>query len=471
MEYLIRFAQAHETFRRPEIQALATLAGVDVEFLSYDQFSPYAIVKVQDERAARALIERSVLAKDIIEIWGQGTTYDELHADVRRRTSDRWAAFNDVSFRFTVDSYALKRSQREKRDIIQSFAYLGFDGPIRMKDPDEDFWVLEEHTSDLEIARTNPGAVSSDQDQTTQSMQIGQLEKIYFGRWIASGSRDLVAKYDLKKRRYISTTSMDAELSLVTANMALAAPGKVFFDPFVGTGSFCVAAAHYGALTLGSDIDPRSFRGKEEMSKGKPMALMLNFQQYGLESRFLDTFTSDLTNTPLRDVPLLDGIVCDPPYGVREGLRVLGLRDGRKDEIFVDGVPAHLKPGYIAPKRPYGFEAMLRDILNFASRTLVVGGRLSMWMPTASDEDIELEIPTHPNLEVVSVCVQPFNNWSRRLITYSRLPEGVVAENKFIRQRQDNPNGVSADDLNAFRRKYFMKNSKKDTKTPVQTQD
>lgn len=38
MEYLIRFAQAHETFRRPEIQALATLAGINVEFLFYDQY-------------------------------------------------------------------------------------------------------------------------------------------------------------------------------------------------------------------------------------------------------------------------------------------------------------------------------------------------------------------------------------------------------------------------------------------------
>lgn len=62
---------------------------------------------------------------------------------------------------------------------------------------------------------------------------------------------------------------------------------------------------------------------------------------------------------------------------------------------------------------------MLRDILNFASRTLVVGGRLSMWMPTASDEDIELEIPTHPNLEVVSVCVQPFNNCQYITVVYT----------------------------------------------------
>lgn len=38
MEYLIRFAQVHETFRRPEIEALATLAGVDIEFVHYDPY-------------------------------------------------------------------------------------------------------------------------------------------------------------------------------------------------------------------------------------------------------------------------------------------------------------------------------------------------------------------------------------------------------------------------------------------------
>jgi tRNA (guanine10-N2)-methyltransferase len=36
MEYLIRFAQCHENFRKPEIQALATLVGADIEFLSYN---------------------------------------------------------------------------------------------------------------------------------------------------------------------------------------------------------------------------------------------------------------------------------------------------------------------------------------------------------------------------------------------------------------------------------------------------
>lgn len=54
---------------------------------------------------------------------------------------------------------------------------------------------------------------------------------------------------------------------------------------------------------------------------------------------------------------------------------------------------------------------MIDDILFFASNTLVPGGRLSFWMPTANEEQDakEFEIPQHPNLELVSVCTQPFN--------------------------------------------------------------
>jgi len=35
MEYLIRFSQSHETFRLPEIQALAVIEGVDLKVVSY----------------------------------------------------------------------------------------------------------------------------------------------------------------------------------------------------------------------------------------------------------------------------------------------------------------------------------------------------------------------------------------------------------------------------------------------------
>lgn len=35
MEFLIRFSQTHETFRLPEIEALALIEGVDLEVVSY----------------------------------------------------------------------------------------------------------------------------------------------------------------------------------------------------------------------------------------------------------------------------------------------------------------------------------------------------------------------------------------------------------------------------------------------------
>ncbi len=37
MEFLIRFVQIHETFRKPEIEALAALANINVEFLIYGE--------------------------------------------------------------------------------------------------------------------------------------------------------------------------------------------------------------------------------------------------------------------------------------------------------------------------------------------------------------------------------------------------------------------------------------------------
>ncbi|KAL1958613.1 hypothetical protein VTO42DRAFT_4210 [Malbranchea cinnamomea] len=455
MDYLIRFAQVHESFRKPEIQALATLANIHVEFLVYSDDSPFCIVRLQDETEARKLIARSILAKGIYELWGQGKTYRELHDDVRRRTADKWGDYLTMSFKFSFDSYRGKRSPKERNSLIQSFAFLGFQGPIIMVNPDEEFCIFEEYSR----------AAWEEQDKATakgyrESPPKLEPRQLYFGRWLSKGSREAMDYYDLKKRRYISTTSMDAELALITANMALADEDKVFFDPFVGTGSFCVAAAHFGAHVFGADIDGRSFRGKDR-PKEKPIGLVDNMEQYGLERAFLDVFTSDLTNTPFRNVPLFDGIICDPPYGVREGLKVLGSRSGEKTEvIYKDGIPTYYLDGYIPPKRQYSFEALLDDILNFGAATLVPNGRISLWMPTANEDDVELEIPTHPYFQLVSVCVQPFSKWSRRLLTYRKLPDNEVSEQNITRQKRSVPLGKSADEVNAFRRKYFTKTEK-----------
>ncbi|EKG19411.1 tRNA guanosine-2'-O-methyltransferase TRM11 [Macrophomina phaseolina MS6] len=341
-EYLIRCVQQHESFRKAELEALATLTGVGMEFISYSESTPFALVTLPSDDAARALITRSILSLAIYELWGSGATYPSLHASVTARTSHRWAAYATTSFRFSVDAFQGKRSTSQQRDLINSFRYLSFRGPIRMRDASLHLCIFEEYEMDAPAPT-----------------------RVFLGRWIADGGRRAVVTYDLKKRAYISTTSMDAELALVTANMALAAPGK-------------------------------------------------------------------------------------------EGLKVLGRKDGGGQEaVMIDGVWAHLREGYIPPKKPYSFEAMLDDIMEFATDMLVDEGRLSMWMPTANDEDVEFAIPSHPCLQLVSVCVQPFNKWSRRLLTYRRIPDAQV-DKCIAWTKRTKEGGGHADDLNSFRRKYFQ---------------
>ncbi|KAI1738831.1 S-adenosyl-L-methionine-dependent methyltransferase [Xylaria scruposa] len=436
MQYLIRFTQLHDTFRLAEIQALAVFANVDLKIISYNAESPFCLVELPSDDAARAVVERSILAHSIYEHWGTADTLDELHAAVKRDTAHLWPDYLETSFKISIDSYRGSRSQKQKVALINSFSYLGFEGPILLSSPDNEFTLFEEWALQPVPEKKQPSPL-----------------KVHFGRLIAHSARDLINTFDLKKRDYISTTSMDSELALVTANIALAGPGKLFFDPFVGTGSFPIACAQFGALVWGSDIDGRSMRGA-----GGKKSLLGNFQQYGLEKSLGGVFVSDLTNTPMRKARILDGILCDPPYGVREGLKVLGCRDPEKDVRSVErGKLMYRDPAFIPPKKPYSFIAMLDDILNFATDMLVDGGRLSFWMPTANDEDQEIAVPTHPCLEVVVVCTQVFNKWSRRLITYRRLPDSDVDVSALAlrKTQQDQANGRSADDLNPFRRHYF----------------
>lgn len=48
---------------------------------------------------------------------------------------------------------------------------------------------------------------------------------------------------------------MDPLLSLIMANMGQVGPTSLIYDPFVGTGSLLVGAAHCGAHVCGADLD------------------------------------------------------------------------------------------------------------------------------------------------------------------------------------------------------------------------
>jgi tRNA (guanine10-N2)-methyltransferase len=197
------------------------------------------------------------------------------------------------SFKFSVTAFGSTISAKKSLDMINSFSFLGFDGDIDMKNPQVQFGVLLDF-----------GA------ERSKYMKVGTFEadKMYLGKLVASGSRDLVNRYNLKKRNYLGTTSMDAELSLIMANQAIAGPGKLVYDPFVGTGSFLFTCSHFGAYTLGSDIDGRQIRGKGKSN------IKSNVAQYDLGDRVLDTLTFDICHNPWRVDNWLDAIVTDRKF-------------------------------------------------------------------------------------------------------------------------------------------------------------
>jgi len=117
-----------------------------------------------------------------------------------------------------VETFNGTRTMKEQVDIINTFSFLPFKGSIDLKKPDNTFMVLEKYP-----APTEPPC------------------KIYMGKLVGSGDRQLVATYDLKKRKYLGTTSMDAELSLIMSNMALVClkKKKLFFSFFFYFFLFC----------------------------------------------------------------------------------------------------------------------------------------------------------------------------------------------------------------------------------------
>jgi tRNA (guanine10-N2)-methyltransferase len=58
---------------------------------------------------------------------------------------------------------------------------------------------------------------------------------------------------------------------------------------------------------------------------------LANFQQYGLEDHFVSVVLADASQkTMWKTGSLFDAIITDPPYGIREKGRKLGVKEKHK---------------------------------------------------------------------------------------------------------------------------------------------
>ncbi|KAL6946483.1 hypothetical protein ACO0RG_000636 [Hanseniaspora osmophila] len=476
-KYLIFLVQQHFSFRRPELESLCDLFNIKISNLDdidKNLENPFFIVNdIPNDTVARKLLSRSILCKGIYELYecAEDGSYDTLHKQLsnnktlhlqiqnNNENKDNSSVNTDFKFDFEFFGGNRKYSAKQKIEIINTFQHLDIKTNINLKTPGTTYTLIE-HYLPLTGQTSSPTP-----------------HKVYFTRLVSLSRRtgqNVLDKYDLAKRPFRGTTSFEAELSLVTCNIAQINHGKLLYDPFVGTGSFLCAAAEFGALCFGSDIDGRMIRGhthrtpsnakpnsserslngktkkSNDTSKYQTNGIKTNFLYYGYPDQLLDVVTMDFTHNSLRNSLKLDTIICDPPYGIREGIKVLGAKDPAKHEriqtVLRNGQPAYLHRDYIPTKKPYSLDLLLQDILEFASQRLDLGGRLCFWMPVANSNDIETVVPLHSNLELKYSCVQEFNKWSRRLLCYVNRGESYNGPTNDI---------SDGSARNEFRKDYF----------------
>ncbi|KAI3846065.1 hypothetical protein MKX03_029097 [Papaver bracteatum] len=414
MWYLCVFFHRLLDYRKAEVEALAKLFGAfegeeecfhSLEWklpLHHHPDCPYHFVNLPSEQIASNIAKRSILVKGIYELWGEGGSYEELEEAIKSYPDDLKAPYmtSDSTFRIIIDSFGNSLTFQEQNERILKFAFIPFKGKVNLKKPDHKFWVME---------TDNYGSKNNGLPPVAE-------KRIFFGREIGTADRKLLPTYQLKSRNYLGPTAMDAEMAFLMANQALAAPGKLVYDPFVGTGSILVAAAHFGAITMGADIDIRVVRD----GRGPDCNVWSNFKQYGLPMP-VGLLRADNNLPPWRPglKEMFDAIICDPPYGVRAGGRKSGGRKLLKGVVAPYTVPDDKRIGHIPSTAPYSLAECVHDLLDLAAQMLVMGGRLVFFYPVLSeDASSEPSFPEHPCFSLLAVSEQILSfRYSRFLLT------------------------------------------------------
>lgn len=404
----------------------------DTRFDEVDKSSLFLHVEMDaDEATIRQAFARSVLIRNVYELWAHSSCYTDLVKRLQHVYDGGSPLIHDylsadLSWSIEIETIGKRITFNLQSLYREKLKFIAFKGKVRINNPDIPIHVVldfskytnsyremlsEERNSTVflggkELAQD----VSGDSDM--KPIDINNIP-VYAGRLIARGDmREVLKKFDLKTRPYLGPTTLDETLTFLLANLAGVKKGDYVMDPFVGTASILMALAYYGAFCVGTDIDIRVIKGNMYAGHGrhnvtetenKRRDIQSTFKTYGLQQPELlrldlHCLEKHFKNDVVEGV--FDSIVTDPPYGIRAG----GRKSGRAKALDYK-IDEERRDSHIPATQQYPVEEVMLDLLHSSAQLLRVGGSLCYLIPTPYDFEPS-DLPEHPCFEMEELCLQ-----------------------------------------------------------------
>ncbi|KAJ3427718.1 tRNA (guanine(10)-n2)-methyltransferase [Anaeramoeba flamelloides] len=495
MKYLLVLRWQLIDFILPELRSLFKLYNLPTpeqasETLVEPLATPFHYLELNDEeaKAIDKICSRSVLIHSFYRVLEHGESLSELHEKLKKLPYEVYQQdLYQKTFKFVLYSFNYHWKSKTKYpmfdDIGKCLPHERLGLEVDLNKPDVELFVLFDY---------------SKFDSNRTLIPCHKPRNVYLAFQIGcTGFVD--TKYGLKRRKFIGRTSMRADLSFLIANYALVKPGSLVYDPFCGTGSLLIPCSVHGAVSFASDIDWRTIKGDQELLEEKKKRetnqsqsqnqnqkqnqkkkynkkknqkksntkeidqkrMRLNWEQYNIADKPLEIILMDLTNNNWNSRIKFDAIICDPPYGIREGSKQLGSKktnEGQSKEI-----KGSLK-FRIPSKKQVGVGELIKYLILFASKSLNIGSRLCYWLPSRIGFKKE-NIPTHICFKIIDVCQEKLSGGNmRNLIIMEKIIEFdplnsshlIIQDSNYSFKKKINEKGMSRKKLAYENRKKKM---------------
>jgi tRNA G10 N-methylase Trm11 len=153
MKYIANFIRKSlfYQFCLPELISICEMFKVELKYdknysgdVFLDPLLEIDITEIETSNIAQKICERAILTRNIVKVYSEGSTYEELVQNVDRDAFINESESQD-SFKFEIDAKGKVLSQTEKVDIINHFGKLNFKGNIDLSNAKRIFVVIDNH--------------------------------------------------------------------------------------------------------------------------------------------------------------------------------------------------------------------------------------------------------------------------------------------------------------------------------------